>query len=51
MSKIKLHISRQMILRIILLAVMDMISILVVTVFAIYVRYDFSFKDLPDYFL
>ena len=30
---------------------MDMISILVVTVFAIYVRYDFSFKDLPDYFL
>ena len=30
---------------------MDMINILVVTVFAIYVRYDFSFKDLPDYFL
>lgn len=51
MSKIKLHISRQMILRIILLAVMDMISILVVTVFAIYVRYDFSFKDLPEHFL
>ena len=51
MSKIKLHISRQMIVRIILLAVMDMISILLCTVFAIYVRYDFSFKDLPDYFL
>ena len=30
---------------------MDMISILVVTVFAIYVRYDFSFKDLPEHFL
>ena len=34
-----------------LLAVMDMISILVVTVFAIYIRYDFSFKDLPQHFL
>ena len=51
MSKIKLHISRQMIIRMILLAVMDMISILVVTVFAIYIRYDFSFKDLPQHFL
>ena len=51
MSKIKLHISRQMIVRIMLLAMIDMVSILICTVFAIYVRYDFSFKDLPDYFL
>ncbi len=51
MSKIKLHISKQMIIRIILLVILDIISILVVTVFAIYVRYDFSFKDLPEYFL
>ena len=51
MSKIKLHISRQMIIRMILLAVMDMISILIVTVFAIYVRYDFTFKDMPAHFL
>ena len=39
-----------MLVRIILLALFDAMAITLCTVFAIYVRYDFSFTDIPDYF-
>ena len=50
MSLNKQKISRQMLVRIILLALFDAMAITLCTVFAIYVRYDFSFTDIPDYF-
>lgn len=50
MSGIKQKISKRMLVRTILLAVFDAMAITLCTIFAIYVRYDFSFTDIPDYF-
>lgn len=50
MAKVKQQVSSQLVIRIILLIVLDIVSILVCTVFAIYIRYDLSFKAIPDYF-
>ena len=46
----KQKVSSRMLIRIILLAIFDAMAITLCTVFAIYVRYDFAFFDIPDYF-
>lgn len=50
MSKIKQKISGQMLIRICMLALLDIISIVLCTIFALYIRYDFAFSTIPDYF-
>ena len=47
MSKIRPHYNKTMIERMIMLAAMDVISVLLASVLAIYVRYDFVFGDIP----
>ena len=51
MKKIRQQKSRTMIIRMILLAVMDVFSVLLASFMAIYVRYDFSFKAIPADFM